>query len=54
MMSESLVYLVLFALIMYLMHRGHGGGCMGHDGHGKSHVTEIDSDGDNNAPKPSK
>jgi len=34
-MSESWLYLIVFAALMFFMHRGHGhgGGCGGHNGH---------------------
>jgi hypothetical protein len=36
-MSETLVYIIIFALFMFFMHRGHGGmgGCGGHGHQGK-------------------
>ncbi len=43
-MSETLIYIILFALLMFFMHRGHGGGMGGCGGH--SHHTYDDKKAD--------
>jgi len=44
-MSESWLYFILFAVLMFFMHRGHGhgGGCGGHAHHG-DHAHEGKSE----------
>ncbi|HAB54022.1 MAG: hypothetical protein A2315_07280 [Ignavibacteria bacterium RIFOXYB2_FULL_35_12] len=48
-MSETLIYIVIFAAVMFFMHRGHGahgggmGGCGGHShGSHKGHGQKDD------------
>lgn len=49
-MSETLIYIIIFALIMFFMHRGHAahggggmGGCGGHShGQHKGHGLQDD------------
>ncbi len=42
-MSETLIYLMIFALFMFFMHRGHGGmgGCGGHAHQGHEYKPDA-------------
>lgn len=45
-MSDSLIYIILFALLMFFMHRGHGGmgGCGGHSHQHSPEKADLEGD----------
>jgi len=47
-MSETLIYIIIFAVLMFIMHRGHGGmgGCGGHSHRGTGQKKSGEAEGE--------